>query len=170
LNIPIEPLQPHHNRPAFCCGVEALDRYFHECIKRDVEAGVAAAFVMAEGSAVLGYYTLSAHSIERTDLPEDVVKKLKLTRYSFIPVTLMGRLAVDRKYQGKGLGEILLLDGLNRSCTHSSQVASFAVMFDAKENAVEFYRRYGFLPLPPGQRMFIPMGTIRKLTGAQSLS
>jgi predicted GNAT family N-acyltransferase len=125
---------------------------------------------MAEGSAVLGYYTLSAHSIERVDLPEDVVKKLKLPRYSFIPVTLMGRLAVDRKYQGQRLGEILLLDGLSRSCTHSSQVASIAVVVDAKENAVEFYMRYGFLQLPPGQRMFIPMGTIRKLIGAPSPS
>jgi hypothetical protein len=48
---------------------------------------------------------------------------------------------------------------------HSSQVASFAVVVDAKENAVEFYLRYGFLPLPPGQRTFIPMGTIRKLIG-----
>jgi GNAT superfamily N-acetyltransferase len=166
LNSPIEPLQPHHNRPASCCGDEALDRYFHERIRRDVEAGVAAAFVMAEGPAVLGYYTLSAHSIERADLPEDMVKKLKLPRYPFIPVTLMGRLAVDRKYQGQGLGEILLLDGLNRSFTHSNQVASFAVMVDAKENAVEFYLRYGFLPLPPGKQMFVPMGTIRKLIGA----
>jgi len=78
----------------------------------------------------------------------------------------MGRLAVDRGYQGRGLGEILLLDGLERSYTHSRQVASFAVMVDAKENAVEFYLGYGFMRLPPGQRMFIPMSTIKKLIGA----
>jgi len=166
LNYPIEPLRSHHNRPDFCCGNEALDRYFHERIRRDIEAGVAAAFAVANGPAVLGYYTLSAHSIERESLPEDVVKKLKLPRYPFIPATLMGRLAVDRGYQGRGLGEILLLDGLERSYTHSRQVASFAVMVDAKENAVEFYLGYGFMRLPPGQRMFIPMSTIKKLIGA----
>ena len=168
LNFPIEPFGPQHNRPNFCCGNEALDRYFHERIRKEVEARVAAAFVMADGPAVLGYYTLSAHSIERHALPEDVVKKLKLPKYPLIPATLMGRLAVDLKYQGQRLGEILLMDGLERSYVLSRQVASFAVVVDAKENAVEFYRRYGFLQLPLGleRRMFIPMETIKKLMGS----
>lgn len=121
---------------------------------------------MADGPAVLGYYTLSSHSIERNALPEEVVRKLKLPKYPLIPATLMGRLAVDLKYQGQRLGEILLMDGLERSYVHSSQVASFAVVVDAKENAVEFYRRYGFLQLPLGLRMFIPMETIKKLVGS----
>ncbi len=121
---------------------------------------------MADGPAVLGYYTLSAHSIERNALPDDVAKKLKLPKYPLIPATLMGRLAVDLKHQGQRLGEILLMDGLERSYVHSSQVASFAVVVDAKENAVEFYRRYGFLQLPLGLRMFIPMETIEKLIGS----
>ena len=121
---------------------------------------------MADGPAVLGYYTLSAHSIERNALPDDLAKKLKLPKYPLIPATLMGRLAVDLKHQGQRLGEILLMDGLERSYVHSSQVASFAVVADAKENAVEFYRRYGFLQLPLGLRMFIPMETIEKLIGS----
>ena len=121
---------------------------------------------MADGPAVLGYHTLSAHSIERNALPDDVAKKLKLPKYPLIPATLMGRLAVDLKHQGQRLGEILLMDGLERSYVHSSQVASFAVVADAKENAVEFYRRYGFLQLPLGLRMFIPMETIEKLIGS----
>jgi predicted GNAT family N-acyltransferase len=78
----------------------------------------------------------------------------------------MGRLAVDLKYQGQRFGEILLMDGLERSYLHSSQVASVAVVVDAKENAVEFYRRYGFERLPTGNRMFIPMATIKELVGA----
>jgi predicted N-acetyltransferase YhbS len=167
LSFPIEPFGPQHDRPSFRCGNEALDRYFHERIRKEVEAGVAAAFVMADGPAVLGYYTLSAHSIERSALPEDTVKKLKLPKYPFIPATLMGRLAVDLKYQGQRLGEILLMDGLERSYLHSRQVASFAVVVDAKENAVEFYRRYGFLQLPLGRRMFLPMETIKKLMASR---
>ena len=166
LNFPIELFGPQHDRPNFRCGNEALDRYFHERIRREVDARVAAAFVMADGAAVMGYYTLSAHSIERDALPEDIVKKLKLPRYPLIPATLMGRLAVDLKYQGQRLGEILLLDGLERSYVYSNQVASFAVVVDAKENAVQFYRRYGFLQLPHGNRMFIPMETLKKLFGA----
>ena len=77
----------------------------------------------------------------------------------------MGRLAVDLKYRGQRLGEILLMDGLKRSFALSSQVGSFAVVVDAKEDAVEFYGRYGFLQLLPGNRMFIPMRTIEKLVG-----
>jgi predicted N-acetyltransferase YhbS len=165
LNFAIESFGPQHDRPNFCCGNEALDRYFHERVRKEVDARVSAAFVMADGPAVLGYYTLSAHSIERDALPGDVVKKLKLPKYPLIPVTLMGRLAVDLKYQGQRLGEILLMDGLERSYVHSNQVASFAVVVDAKEEAVEFYGRYGFLRLPQGQRMFIPMETIKKLIG-----
>jgi predicted N-acetyltransferase YhbS len=165
LNFPIGPFGPQHDRPNFCCGVEELDRYFHERIRKEVEARVAAAFVMADGPTVTGYYTLSAHSIERGALPEEIVKKLKLSKYPFIPATLIGRLAVDRKYKGKRLAEILLMDGLERSYVNSSQVASFAIVVDAKEEAVGFYLKYGFLPLPPGQRMFIPMETIKKLIG-----
>jgi hypothetical protein len=115
LNFPIELFGPQHDRPNFRSGNEALDRYFHERIRKDVEAKVAAAFVMADGPAVPGYYTLSSHSIERDALPEEVVKKLKLPKYPLIPATLMGRLAVELKYQGGRVGEILLMDGLDRS-------------------------------------------------------
>jgi predicted GNAT family N-acyltransferase len=165
LTFPIEPLQPHHNRPDFHSGNEALDRYFHERIRRDVEASVAAAFVMADGPKVLGYYTLSAHHLERSSLPEEIVRKLKLPKYPFVPATLMGRLAVNRDQQGKGVGRILLLDGLERSWRNSKQVAAFAVVVDAKEGAVQFYLNYGFLRLPAGQRMFIPIATIRNMFG-----
>jgi hypothetical protein len=76
---------------------------------------------MANGSSVLGYYTLSAHSIERDALPETVVKRLKLPKYLHIPANLMGRLAVDLKYQGQRLGEILLMDGLERSYARGAE-------------------------------------------------
>lgn len=118
---------------------------------------------MADGASVVGYYTLSAHNVRRDELPEAVIKDLKLPKYPGIPTTLMGRLAVDQRYQGQGVGEILLFDGLDRSYINASQVGSFAVVVDAKENAVQFYRRYGFLNLPPGNRMFIPMATVREL-------
>lgn len=78
-----------------------------------------AAFVMADGQAVLGYYTLSAHGIERRILPEDIVKRLKLRKYPLVPATLMGRLAADQKYQGLRVGETLLMDALEHSYVHS---------------------------------------------------
>jgi hypothetical protein len=76
---------------------------------------------MADGPSVVGYYTLSALSIERGTIPEPVVKKLKLPSYPLLPATLMGRLAVDQKHQKRGIGEFLLMDGLQRSDTNSRQ-------------------------------------------------
>lgn len=165
-NFPIEPFGPHHNRQDFSCGNNDLDTYFKERIRKEVDARVAAAFVMAEGPSVVGYYTLSAHNLKRDVLPEEIVKKLKLPKYLYIPATLMGRLAVDLKHRGKRIGETLLIDGLQRSCANSKHVASFAVMVDAKNEAVEFYRRYGFIQLPASNQMFIPMKTIVELFGA----
>jgi len=112
---------------------------------------------------VLGYYTLSAHNVKRDELPDSIIKVLKLPKYPSIPATLMGRLAVHSAHQGKRIGELLLMDALQRSLKSSKQVASFAVVVDAKENAVEFYLRYGFRRLPPGNRLFLPMRTIEAL-------
>lgn len=121
---------------------------------------------MAEGHDVLGYYTLSAHNIKRDELPDDIVKTLKLPKYPAIPATLMGRLAVHIDHKGRRIGEMLLIDALERSLANSKNVASFAVVVDAKDHAVGFYRRYGFLHLPPGNRLFLPMRTIEALINA----
>lgn len=118
---------------------------------------------MAEGAEALGYYTLSAHNVKRDELPEEIIRKLKLPKYPFIPATLMGRLEVHTDRKGKRIGEMLLMDALERSLANSKNIASFAVVVDTKENAIGFYRRYGFLHLPPGNRMFLPMRTIEKL-------
>jgi predicted GNAT family N-acyltransferase len=82
-----------------------------------------------------------------------------------VPATLIGRLAVSTVFRGQGLGEILLMDALHRSLSLSAQIASAAVIVDAKDDhARRFYLKYGFLELPdvPG-RLFLPMKTIERL-------
>ena len=66
-----------------------------------------------EGNTVLGYYTLSAISVDIGEWPETVARKLP--RYPVVPATLLGRLAIDRRLQGQGAGEYLLMDALHRS-------------------------------------------------------
>lgn len=87
---------------------------------------------MSPGNAVLGYYTLSALSVDVGAWPEDVARKLP--KYPFVPATLLGRLAVDRGLRGKGAGEHLLMDALRRALAASRQVASVAVVVDAKDD------------------------------------
>lgn len=153
----IEPLSEHHVRTAFASGVEPLDRYLRTQAGQDARRRVAACFVLVEDRGVepVGFYTLAATSLALAELPETVTKRLP--RYPTVPATLMGRLAVDERHRGKGLGEMLLMDALARALR--SEIATFAVVVDAKdERAAEFYGKYGFRALTAdGRRLFLPM-------------
>lgn len=161
----VEALTKHHDRSGLFCGVEPLDRYLREQAGQDARRRVAAPFVLCEGKndAIFGYYTLSALGVDVGAWPEDVARKLP--RYPVLLATLLGRLAVDRRLRGKGTGEYLLMDGLLRALVVSREVASVAVVVDAKDdNAVAFCRRYGFIPFADEpKRLFLPMGTIERL-------
>jgi GNAT superfamily N-acetyltransferase len=160
----IEPLGERHNRAAFSCGVEALDRYLQKQAGQDVSKHVAAAFVITpDGVTIAGFYTLSAHVVSLSELPESVSKKLP--RHLKVPATLLGRLAVSREFRGQGLGELLLVDALKRVLLSTREIASAVVVVDAKdERAREFYLRHDFIPLPSQRsRLFYPVQTIEKL-------
>jgi predicted GNAT family N-acyltransferase len=161
----VEPLGKRHDRSGFSCGVEALDRYLREQAGQDARKRVAAPFVLCEGTSdrVVGYYTLSALGLDIGEWPEDVARKLP--RYPLVPATLLGRLAVDTRARGSGAGEYLLMNALHRALEATKEVASVAVVVDAKNAAAEaFYRRYGFVGLADQpHRLFLPMAVIAKL-------
>jgi GNAT superfamily N-acetyltransferase len=158
----IEPLGPSHDRAAFCCGVSELDHYLQRQASQDLKRNLAAVFVLTSDSkAVAGFYTLSAHSIRGTELPRELAKKLP--RFP-LPVTLLGRMAVAQSLQGQGWGEFLLLHALERALRGSNQVASWAVVVDAKAGARDFYLKRDFMPFPvEPNRLFLPMETIEKM-------
>ena len=155
-----EPLDTRHVCTAFSCGEATLDRYLKQYAKQDQKRRVAAIFVLADESyLVVGYYTLSSMSIPTEYLSEKLQKRLP--KHPYQPATLLGRLAVDKKRQGTGLGEKLLMDALYRSYMSSEQVGSIAVVVDAlNDNATTFYEQYGFIPFSAGRRLFLPMQTI----------
>ena len=160
----IGPLGVKHDRAAFSCGVEALDRYLQKQAGHDISRRVAAAFVITpDGTTIAGFYTLSAHLVNLADLPQNIAKKLP--RYPNVPATLLGRLAVSENFRGQGIGELLLLDALWRALGNTREVAAAVVVVDAKdERARGFYLRHDFIPLPTQpNRLFYPMKTIEKL-------
>ncbi|MGA2754096.1 MAG: GNAT family N-acetyltransferase [Terracidiphilus sp.] len=161
-NYRIEALEAHHDRASFCCSVSELDIYLQQRAGQDLKRKLAAVFVLTpDGETISGFYTLSAHSIASADLPLDLTKRLP--RFP-LPVTLLGRMAVAQALQGSGLGEYLLLDALNRALNGSRQVASWAVVVDAKAGARSFYLKHDFVPLPTSpDRLFLPMKTIETL-------
>ena len=123
---------------------------------------MAAPFVLVlPDGAIGGYYTLSSTAVKLTELPNDVARRLP--RYPLVPATLLGRLAVDNRVQGRGYGRFLLADALLRAVR--SEIASFAVIVDAKDDgARRFYERESFLPFPDQpMKLFRSMADIEKL-------
>ncbi len=157
-----------HDRAGFDCGVSALNDYFAKRARKEMALGVAACFVATADAAskhVLGYYTLSAVSIIQTGIRQDVLGKLP--RYREIPATLLGRLAVDSKGQGKGIGARLLVSAMERTLRASSDVASLALVVDPENVAVAgYYRKFGFRLLT-AERLFLPMKEVRAILNVQ---
>lgn len=160
----IEPLGAHHDRAGFSCGEPALDSYLQRQASQDVRRRVAQVFVAlgdAPGS-IAGYYSLSAASFAKDALPPDLAKRLP---HYPVPAAVLGRLAVDRTRQGRGLGEMLLLDAIRRVVRASVTIAVYAIVVDAKNAPAQaFYERYGFRAFS-GQprRLFLPLETFEKL-------
>ena len=160
--IRVEALAAQHDRNSFASGVEPLDRYFRVQAGQDARKSLAAPFVLVLSDGIIaGYYTLSSTALQLAELQERIAGRLP--RYPLVPATLLGRLAIDHRHQGKGYGRFLLADALYRSVR--SEIASFAVVVDAKnESARRFYEVESFLPLPQQpMKLFRPMADIRRL-------
>ena len=139
----LEVLSAQHDRNSFDCGVESLNTYFARQAAQDVRRRASACYVAldAKTAKLAGYYTLAAAGVPLTDLPESLTKQLP--RYPSVPVARVGRLAVDQAFHGKKLGGALLADAAVRAAR--SEVAVFALVVDAKDDAAEaFYLHHGF--------------------------
>ncbi len=160
----IELLNKSHRRNNFDCGKDLLNNYIRYQASQDIKRKLSACFVLADNDhSIKGFYTLSNNSIPLDTLPEMLRKKLPLS-YKSIPATLLGRLAIDRKYQRNGLGKILLIDALQRSHQISKEIGSFAVVVDPIDREAEiFYAKYDFIKLSDSKKMFIAIQTLDQL-------
>jgi GNAT superfamily N-acetyltransferase len=154
-----------HDRSAFSCGKEPLDRYLKTQASQDASRRVANCFVAVENDTehLAAFYTLSASSIFLGDLPPEARKKLP--RYPTVGAMLIGRLAVDLQFQKCGLGSAILADAVHKAL--QSAEAVYALLVDAMDDdAVAFYARHGFGALVDKPRtMFLPIATAAKLLG-----
>ena len=158
-------LEKSHNRKAFDCGKELLNNYLKQQAKQDVKKKLSVCFVLIDKSNdVKGYYTLSNSSIPQIDIPKEFSRRIP-NSYSNIPVTLLGRLAIDKSIFRQGYGEYLLMDALKESYIVSKNViGSIAVIVDPiDDEAISFYKKYDFILLPNSGKMFLPMNIISKL-------
>ncbi len=171
---PIEPFDPdRHDRAAFSCGVEQVDNFFRKTANKLAKADNLRIFVMtAPGGGLIGFYALNAHAVDYADLPA----KYARTRpgHGRIPAAYIAMIGVDTRFAGQGFGGDLLVDALGRIAGAADQLGIAVVMLDVLDcgnpvlvgKRLKLYARYGFAPLASQPlRMFLPMATIRQITG-----
>ena len=160
----VEPLGQHHDRASFSCGEPSLDRYIRRQASQDARRRVARVFVAHAHppERIAGYYTLTAAGFEKDGLPAEAAGRLP---HYPVPAAVIGRLAVDLRSRGSGLGEVLLLDAIHRIVRAGDTIGVYAVVADAlHERAGAFYERYGFAPFPSRPlRLYLPLRTFEQL-------
>lgn len=142
------PLAGNHDRQAFDCGRQELNDWLRQVARQHQDKGLSKTFVAIRAETptlVCGYYALTLAELENRHLPKAWRKKLPRR----IPGVRLGRLAVDRQYQGKGLGELLLIDALTRARRIYTEAGGIGLFVDAlDESAAGYYRRFGFEAAP----------------------
>jgi GNAT superfamily N-acetyltransferase len=160
----VEFLAPHHDRVAFDCGKGPLNRYLRETARQNADRNLGVTRVIvpaAAASRIMGYFTLLTRTVEADVLPE------KRLPPGGIGVVLLGRLAVDRRYAGQGLGQRMLLRAMAETEAAARRVGIYALVLDAQDgDARSWYlsRDFGFKPiLDDPRRLYVTAAFIRQL-------
>ncbi len=165
----VEPLSGQHDRKAFSCGTQSLDLYLKTQASQDMRRKANAVFVMVQPRApskIVGYFTLCAFALGQGVVPEPARKHIP--RYPLVSATLIGRLAMDGRYRGRGLGAALLAHALRKAYENASTVGSSMVVVDAlDERAARFYEAHGFVRLINSMRLILPMQTLAHLAASR---
>lgn len=156
----IVPLDKNHDRSGFDCGVPELNTFLKSTARQHGKKGISRTFVLTDGAPViLGYFTLTLCEVESTLLTATLADKYPTHP---LPAVRLARLAVSRKSQGNGLGELLLSEAIYRTALIAEQAGVIGLFVDAKnDSAQRFYLYYGFLPIPEQPlKLFLPVETI----------
>lgn len=155
-----EHLTAQHDLSAFDSGVPDLDTWLKRRAFRNEASGASRTYVVSAAGRVVGYYALATGAVAQTE----VTGRVRRNMPEPIPVMMIGRLAVDREYQGKGLGSALLKDALLRTLNAASIAGIRAVLLHAiSQGAKRFYANAGFSPSPVDpMTMMITLGDVER--------
>lgn len=158
----ISKLDKSHDRQGFDCGVDELNHFIRAQASQLLKRHEAVIYVAHNGTAIAGFYTLSACQIIQSNDPSYLKKQ---SPYTPIPCVLLGRLAVDVRYRGQGLGGDLLLNALQKAVKLSDSLGVAFVVVDAKnDTAKAFYQNYGFHALQSDpMRLCLPITAITNI-------
>ncbi len=165
LSTPV-PITPDHDCTDFTSGEVSLDEWLKRRALKNQLSGASRCFVLCTGQTVIGYYCLSAGAIMHEAAP----KALRRNMPDPLPVLLLGRLAIDQRYQNLGLGQALLRDAMMRSLNIAFEAGVFAILVHAiSDPAKRFYLSRGFVesPLQP-MTLLMTLATVRSVLAEPS--
>jgi GNAT superfamily N-acetyltransferase len=139
------PLGSEDELDAFASGVDQLDDWLkRHALPKEVDGG-SRTFVVSAGRQVIGYYSLAAGSV----LHGVATGQARRNMPNPVPVVLLGRLAIDRAWQGRGIGADLLRDAVLRALSAGETIGVRAILVHAISDAAKaFYERHGFRVSP----------------------
>ena len=151
----------YHNRNQFDCGVSDLNNYLQRIANQDQKNNLSRIYVLAEQTEIIGYYSICAHAVPSDNMPQSI----KTASYSSAPFLLLGRLAVNLKFQKQGYGDALIFDAFQKTAETAEKVGVLGMIVDAKDKqAIEFYRKFGFQPLSVSHnRLVLPLSALSSL-------
>jgi GNAT superfamily N-acetyltransferase len=158
---PPAPITADHYLADFDSGESSLDEWLKKRALKNQASGASRCFVLCAGNAVIGYYSLSAGAISR----QAATKAMRRNVPDPLPVLLLGRLAIDRRYQNQGLGRALLRDAMIRAVNVAADAGVFAILVHAlSDQAKRFYLSCGFVesPLQP-MTLLMTLATVRSI-------
>ncbi|TPL88150.1 GNAT family N-acetyltransferase [Mesorhizobium sp. B2-3-14] len=151
------PLAENHDLEPFQSGTESLDQWLRRRARANQVSGASRTYVVAEGIRVVGYYCLSSGGLDLAEAPGIVRRNMP----DPIPMVVLGRLAVDTGWQGKGLGAALLQDAVLRAGQAATILGIRGIFVHAiSDEAKAFYERHGFAASPKN-----PMTLVLSLKG-----
>ncbi|MCY7337088.1 MAG: GNAT family N-acetyltransferase [Chamaesiphon sp.] len=160
----IELLNKSHDREQFDCGVEVLNQFLRSTARQHIQKGISRTFVLIEqdlSQSIIGFFTLTICEVRREKLPGSIAKKYP----SQVPGVKLARLAVARQWQRQGIGEILMVEAMQRALLVADTAGGIGLFVDAKDEvAHSYYARYGFITLEDNPlEMFLSLSLLRTL-------
>ena len=140
-----QPISPEHVLSGFDSGQPSLDSWLISRAEKNERGGGSRTYVVCNDGVVVAYYCLSTGSVARKESPGRIRRNMP----DPIPVMLIGRLAVDRGYQGQGIARALVRDAILRTLRAAKIAGIRALLVHAlDQDAAGFYRHLGFMPSP----------------------
>jgi len=142
---PPEKLNADHDLTQFNCGEPSLDHWLRNRALQNEKTGASRTYVVCAGGCVVGYYALAAGAVAHTE----ATSRAKRNMPDPVPVILIGRLAIDSRFQGRGVGADLLRDAVLRTLQAADIAGIRAILVSAiSQDAKRFYEKYGFVSSP----------------------